>query len=69
VDAIRSRFIIPVHSDNFDEPPAKGLESLPGFIDNISESKAFLERERKRKEAAFVLEWQDVFETICPFDL
>jgi hypothetical protein len=25
--------------------------------------------ERKRKEAGFVLKWQDAFETICPFDL
>jgi hypothetical protein len=44
VEAMRSCVTMPVHWDNFGEPLANGLGSLPGFIDNISESKAFLER-------------------------
>lgn len=67
VAATRRRVLIPIHWDNFGEPLAKGLEPLPDFIDNISESKVFLER--KQKESEFVLKWQDAFETIRPFDL
>lgn len=67
VKAMRPEVIVPVHWDNFGEPLVKSLEPLPDFIDNISESKAFLER--KRKESGFVLKWQDACETICPFDL
>lgn len=66
-EIMRPKVIIPVHWDNFGEPLAKGLEPLPDFIDNITESKKFLDK--KQNEARFVLKWQDAFETICPFDL
>jgi hypothetical protein len=48
-------------------PLGQFRRASPDSIDNISESRTFLER--KRKEAGFVLKWQDAFETICPFDL
>jgi L-ascorbate metabolism protein UlaG (beta-lactamase superfamily) len=66
-EIMKPRVIIPVHWDNFGEPLAKGLEPLPDFIDNVSESRKFLEK--KQKEGGFVLKWQDAFETICPFVL
>lgn len=67
VEILKPRVIIPVHWDNFGEPLAKGLVPLPDFIDNITESRKFLEK--KQKEGGFVLKWQDAFERICPFDL
>jgi L-ascorbate metabolism protein UlaG (beta-lactamase superfamily) len=66
-EIMQPKVIIPVHWDNFGEPLAKGLEPLPDFIDNVSESKKFLDK--KQKEAGFVLKWQDAFETICPFKI
>lgn len=63
VQTVQPKRVIPVHWDNFGRALTKKLRPMPRFLDDLSETRAFL-----ATRPGIPIVWQQAFETIALFD-